>query len=128
MAKLSYKEIKAILLIHSKADYTQKEKIKILLGIVDAKKMLFSPIGLQYREALEKIAAGEEIPQKCCFCHGGITSGKGVICDECVAKLNAVVEKAQREHEEELRKRHEEQERLEQERLEHRYGAWCVEC
>ncbi|MCR4788625.1 MAG: hypothetical protein K5888_08560 [Lachnospiraceae bacterium] len=107
MAKLSYKEIKAILLIHSKADYSQKKKIKTLLGIVDGKKMLYSPVGLQYRSALEKIAEGE-MPQTCCFCHGPVTGGKGVICEDCVSKLTAVVVKATRENEERIRREREE--------------------
>ena len=117
MAKLSYKEIKAILLIHNKADYSQRDKIRTLIGIVDGKKMLYSPVGLQYRSALQKIADGQEVSE-CCFCHGPITGGKGVICDECVEKLTEVVARATREHEEKLRIEREEEERLEAERLE----------
>lgn len=97
MGKISVKEIKAIMMVHEKADYSDKAKLKQLYNICVQKQMFSSKTGLKFQQALLDIAEDRISKDTCIFCHGKITDGKGVVCDECLARLNDVIEQKKKE-------------------------------
>lgn len=105
MGKISVKEIKAIMMVHEKADYSDKAKLKSLYNICVQRQMFSSKTGLKFQQAMLDIAEGRAVKETCIFCHGRITDGKGVVCDECIARLNEVIEAKKREIEEANRRR-----------------------
>ena len=97
MGKISVKEIKAIMMVHEKADYSDKAKLKQLYNICVQKQMFSSKTGLKFQQALLDIAEDRISKDTCIFCHGKITDGKGVVCDDCIERLNDVIEQKKKE-------------------------------
>ncbi len=104
MGKISVKEIKAIMMVHEKADYSDKAKLKQLYNICVQRQMFSSKTGLKFQQAMLDIAEDRASVDVCIFCHGRIEDGKGVVCDECLDRLNGIIEQKQFEIEEAKRK------------------------
>lgn len=104
MGKISVKEIKAIMMVHEKADYSDKAKLKQLYNICVQRQMFSSKTGLKFQQAMLDIAEDRASVDVCIFCHGRIEDGKGVVCDECLDRLNGIIEQKQFEIEDAKRK------------------------
>lgn len=104
MGKISVKEIKAIMMVHEKADYSDKAKLKQLYNICVQRQMFSSKTGLKFQQAMLDIAQDRASVDVCIFCHGRIEDGKGVVCDECLDRLNGIIEQKQFEIEDAKRK------------------------
>ena len=90
MNNLTPKEIKAIFLVHNKADYKNVRQINESLKIIKQRKILQSAKALQYKKRLALLCKGKE-DYSCVFCKEKNPEGKGVICPECEELLNKLL-------------------------------------
>ncbi len=82
MNNLTPKEIKAIFLVHNKADYRNVSQLKDSFKIIQQRKILQSSKALRYKKRLALLCKGKK-DYSCVFCKDKKTQGKGVICPWC---------------------------------------------
>lgn len=90
MKTLTAKEIRTILLLYKKLNYSNKAQIEGSVEFLEQRKMLVSPDAVLFKNRLAQLC-NEDIPQdlSCVFCGDDCHDGKGLLCTSCRAKMSS---------------------------------------